>query len=162
MVTALKLRAEDSVDLAVLASYLQDAVVQVRDIAWQPQHHRFAIILNRYVWEQDNVTDTDANQDLSMNTCQRIRTGLHFNGILKVSSHDLPRHDKSHILELLTISGEKAENDQYTVTLIFAGGGAIRLHAECIEALMSDIGDPWPAKCLPHHKILDEIPAKDV
>jgi hypothetical protein len=37
------------------------------------------------------------------------------------------------------------------VTLAFAGGGAVRLNVECIEAELRDLGPAWEAKGKPQH-----------
>ena len=37
------------------------------------------------------------------------------------------------------------------MTLHFADGGAIRLHVECIEAELKDLGPVWQAKSKPQH-----------
>jgi hypothetical protein len=36
--------------------------------------------------------------------------------------------------------------------LSFSGGGAIRLDVECIDAHLSDLTEPWPAKAKPKHE----------
>jgi hypothetical protein len=38
-----------------------------------------------------------------------------------------------------------------TVTLLFAGGGALRLEVECLEAELADLGPVWAAACCPAH-----------
>jgi len=47
----LKLIALDEEDLAVVSSHLQDAVVRVGDMVYQPSKKRFAAVLNRFDWE---------------------------------------------------------------------------------------------------------------
>jgi hypothetical protein len=44
-----------------------------------------------------------------------------------------------------------AEDPQGYLTLVFAGGGAVRLHVECIEAEMKDLGPAWQARAVPRH-----------
>src|SRR2546423_5042203 len=48
---ALKLRAEDAEDLAVIWACLQDAVVAVRDLAYAPEERSFLFVANRFRWE---------------------------------------------------------------------------------------------------------------
>src|ERR1700739_345831 len=50
--TALKLRAEDADDLAVISACLQDALVAVRDLAFVPQDQTFVLVANRFSWER--------------------------------------------------------------------------------------------------------------
>ena len=46
----LKLVAFDAQDLAILSLHLQDAVLQVADMAYLPRERRFAAIVNRFDW----------------------------------------------------------------------------------------------------------------
>ena len=48
---ALKLRAEDAEDLAVISACLQDALVAVRDLAYAPEDRSFLFVANRFRWE---------------------------------------------------------------------------------------------------------------
>ncbi len=69
--------------------------------------------------------------------------------------------NKSAVLALLAISFEPAEapeGPEGHVTLHFADGAAIRLHVECIEAELKDLGPVWQAKSKPRHP--DEDPVK--
>ena len=52
--SALKLRAEDGEDIAVLSAVLQDALVAVGEMAWLPDEHRFVLVANRFRWEPDD------------------------------------------------------------------------------------------------------------
>ena len=37
------------------------------------------------------------------------------------------------------------------VTLMFSGGGELRLDVECLEAELADVGPSWPATARPIH-----------
>tara|TARA_B100001939_G_scaffold315415_2_gene300582 strand:- start:34582 stop:35076 length:495 start_codon:yes stop_codon:yes gene_type:complete len=156
MFKPLKLKAEDKEDLLILSAYLQDAVTVIEDIAYQPQARRFVIMLNRYIWENTcEKTGQPIRKDEE--ACARIRTALHFEDVLRVSTQNMPQKLKSHILELLAIEATAGDQGNCFIDLIFAGDEVIRLEAELINARMQDIGDPWPAKCHPKHKILEEL-----
>src|ERR1051325_4571288 len=47
----LRLRAEDAEDLAVISACLQDALVAVRDLAYDPGAAMFVLVANRFRWE---------------------------------------------------------------------------------------------------------------
>ena len=49
-VDELKLVALDRDDIAVVSTHVQDALVRVGDILWQPHEHRFVMALNRFDW----------------------------------------------------------------------------------------------------------------
>ena len=52
---------------------------------------------------------------------------------------------------LLAVTFEPAEEPSGTLTLQFAGGGAIRLQVECIEAELRDLGAAWATRSKPQH-----------
>ena len=54
--TRLRLAAADTEDLQVLSARLQDAVLKLRDMSWQPKKRRFAVVVNRLQWEEGGKT----------------------------------------------------------------------------------------------------------
>ena len=151
MTSPLRLRAVDTIDLSVIAAHLQDAVAQVGDMAYQPRERRFAIMFNRFMWEdvQDAVgggAKPDANAPY-----RRIRSVLHFDGVLKVKSQGLRLDRNEAVAEILTLAFEPAGEVAGAITMTFAGGGAIKLDAECLDAWLSDVSEPWATPNLPHH-----------
>jgi hypothetical protein len=58
---------------------------------------------------------------------------------------------KGTVLELLAMTFEPAEEPSGVLTLLFAGGGAIRLEVECIEAELRDLGAAWRTRLKPEH-----------
>ncbi len=145
----LALQANDEEDLAVISAHLQDAVGVVGDMAYLPAKRRFAMMANRFVWERA------AKPGLFQRTIpQRIRSGLHFEGVEKVQVQNLPQQDKDAAFALLAIRFEGAgaeEDPSGTIELDFAGGGTLRLKVECIEAYLTDMGEPWPVRSRPRH-----------
>jgi len=152
----LKLKANDEEDLTIISAYLQDAVAVVGDMVYQAKSRRFVIMLNRYVWE-NTCPDTGEPIPGESMSCSRIRSGLHFESILKVSSQRLPRNLKTHVMELLAIETFETVDGNVIIDLIFAGDELIRLEAEILDGAMQDIGEPWPAQCHPKHKILEAL-----
>jgi len=148
----LKLRAQDTDDLTVISAYLQDAVAVVADFSHSPKERFFAMMFNRYVWEETVTAKNNAERK-----CRRIRTGCHFENVIKVTSQNIPQNDKKHVLELLAFEAEPLENENIAIDLIFAADEVIRLEVELIEAQMQDIGDPYPAACHPKHQILENL-----
>ncbi|MDG1995962.1 MAG: DUF2948 family protein [Emcibacteraceae bacterium] len=149
----LKLKAQDQEDLTIISAYLQDAVTVVGDFSYSHKTRIFALMINRYKWEDHQVSaDGEDNK-----CCHRIRTGVHFENIISVSAQNIPQKDKKHVLELLAIELEELEDSNIAIDLIFAGDGVIRLKAELIEASMQDVGEAYKAKCHPKHEILDSL-----
>ncbi|MCC3861169.1 DUF2948 family protein [Pseudemcibacter aquimaris] len=152
MEKGLKLKAQDHEDLTIISAYLQDAVTVVGDFSFSPRERLFALMINRYQWEEHGIGSKDQKHN-----CHRIRTGCHFENVLKVSAQNIPQGDKSHVLELLAIEAGELENGNIAIDLIFAADAVIRLETELIEASMQDIGEPYKAKCHPKHGILEGL-----
>ncbi len=150
----LKLIALDAEDLAVLSAHLQDAVIRIGDIAYLPRERRFAAVGNRFDW-----SDALAGLNGRREEFTRRRAALRFERVLgaKLQGIDLARKDA--VLSLLAISFEPGETPQGRITLHFAGGGAIRLEVECVEAEMKDLGPVWRVASMPSHPDDDPAPA---
>jgi len=137
----LRLLARSEDDLKVVSSVLQDAALKVGDIAWLPDQHRFAVVLNRYRWERGDERGRG----------ERIRTGLHFDHVLATQSRYVPRETPDHVMELLAIESETRADGDIDILLKFAGYATIRLHAECVDAQLRDLTGPWKARRKPEH-----------
>jgi len=141
MNAGLTLGAEDAADLEVISARLQDSVAQVRDLVYLPKRRRFAALFNRFQWEA-------GRGDL------RVKSRLHFDGVLAVKSQNLKHGAPEAVVALLAIKfTPKATDDPAgTVELIFSGGGTLKLDVECIDAGLSDVGGVWAARGRPAHE----------
>ncbi len=140
--STMKLVAQNTDDLTVISALLQDMVVRIGDIAWLPDDQRFACVGNRYRWEKKRLFRRPKGE--------RIRTGFHFSGVASAQLIGIDLNDKESFLELLNI--EAVENSAgFFVILNFAGGSAIKLSVETIDAVASDLSDSWEAIARPHH-----------
>ncbi|OAI43367.1 hypothetical protein AYO42_01870 [Rhizomicrobium sp. SCGC AG-212-E05] len=139
----LKLAAADAEDLEILSARLQDAVAQLKNITWLPKKRRFAAVVNRLQWEAGGKT--------------RVRAGLHFDGVLKVQSHKVKLGAADAVVSLLALRFEAngGEDPGGIIEITLAGGGAIRLTVECIDAELADMTDPWAAIGRPDHEAGD-------
>ncbi len=137
----LKLVALDQEDLAVVSAHLQDAVVKIADIAWLPREKRFALVCNRFDWE-----------GAATGHRRRRRTGLHFERVLRVRQTRVRAGAEDAVLNLLAVTFEATDEPSGAVTLVFSGGGAIRLDVECLECQMSDLGPVWETAAAPTHE----------
>ena len=141
----LKLLALDEEDLSIIAAHLQDAVLRVGDMAYLKAERRFALVVNRFDWSDAALSTKKKEPFVRRQTGVRIE---HVGGA-KVSGIDLTAKDQ--VLSLLTLIFEPKEAPQGTVTLTFAGGGAVRLEVECLEAAISDLGAAWATRRKPEH-----------
>jgi len=138
----LTLAAEDAEDLEVISARLQDAVAPLKELVWLPKKRRFAALFNRFVWE-----------DRRRNTNLRVRSLLHFDDVLSVQAKRIKMGAPDAVVSLLAIEFAPTGGGDPggTVTLVFSGGGAIRLEVECIDAGLSDVGGEWAARSRPAH-----------
>ena len=136
----LKLIAFDPDDLAVLSANLQDAVLKVGDIAYLPRERRFAAVGNRFDW-----ADAIKGESARRREYTRRRAAIRFERVLGAQVQGIDLAKKDTVVSLLAVSFEPSEPPAGSVTLHFADGGAIRLHVECIEAELKDLGPVWRA-----------------
>jgi hypothetical protein len=141
----LKLLALDAENLAILSAHLQDAVAQVRDLVFLPRENRFVALLNRFDWAAAEGLEGNRR------SLERRRCALRFDRVLDAKLQGINLKSKRDILALLAVRFEADDPPGGYVTLIFAGGGAIRLKVECIEAELRDLGAAWKARRRPAH-----------
>lgn len=152
--TDLKLIALDAEDLSVVSAHLQDAVLRVADIAYLKREKRFAAILNRFDW---SVAAVEGSKRKPQEV--RRRSGLRFERVLAAQTTGFDLKAKDAVLNLLAIGFEPTEEPEGHVLMLFSGGAAIRLHVECIESELKDLGAAWRALAKPKHPD-DEPPTK--
>ena len=144
---SLRLRAEDTDDLAVIASLVQDAVFPANEMTWEKGQRRFAILLNRFRWEDRAKAETRKR------AYERVQSVLVINDVAKVQSQGVDRGDKDLIMSLLSISFEAAKDGTGRITLTLAGDGVIALDVECLDVALKDVTRPYiaPSKSAPNH-----------
>ncbi len=160
----LRLKAEDAEDLAVIAAFLQDAVVLVSDMGHMPQEGQFVFVANRFKWEEtedgpDGAPDGEGGEDDpdlpdSDDAYERILCGVAFEDVVSVRYRGFDRRKRGSFLELLTIAvGEDPGKGGSTIIeLDFADGATVRLEADRLYCLVEDFGDPWPTRRKPRHR----------
>lgn len=138
--TDLKLLALDAEDLDVISATTQDAIVRVADMGFAKTDQRFALLMNRFAWE-----------DGSARSGVRKRTALHFDRVTAVRTAGFDPSSAEGSLELLTIRFTETDSPSGHVDLTFAGGGTVRLEVEVLEARLQDLGAAWAARVKPEH-----------
>jgi Protein of unknown function (DUF2948) len=139
----LKLIALDEEDLAIVSSHLQDAVVRVGDMIYQPSKKRFAAVLNRFDWE--------AAQESNRKDYKRRRAALRFDRVFGAKLKNVRPSAEERVLSLLAVRFEPDEAPAGKVTLTFSGDASIQLAVECIEAELRDLGPAWSTRSKPEH-----------
>jgi len=134
----LRLLAEDAEDLGVISAMLQDAVTRLGDIRYEPKSRRLTLALNRLQREAGGAT-------------RRVRPGLQFGDVAAVRSRRLRRDAPEAVVALLALRFDANEAPAGKVTLLFAGDADLELEVDCIDVVLADVSDAWPARGAPDH-----------
>jgi hypothetical protein len=129
MTKSLRLIAHDEEDLTILSAYLQGAQLCASEMAYLPKQRRFALVLDRVCWEEDE----DAGEK-----GVRTRTGLHFDGVLNAQTQNIDQNGKK-LLHLLALGFERGTDGAGAIEFVLAEDGRIRLNVECIDATICDL-----------------------
>jgi len=143
----LHLVAQDAEDLKVIATLVQDAVLPVTELAFDPRRRRFALLLNRFRWE-DRLEAERAGR-----AYERVRSVLVVEDVRKVQTMGFDRADKDLVLSLLSMNFAAGEDGTGRLTLTLAGDGAIALDVEALDLRLEDVTRPYraPSGKLPKH-----------
>ncbi|MBI1218967.1 MAG: DUF2948 family protein [Rhodobacteraceae bacterium] len=143
----LYLAALEPDDLTVIAALVQDAVFPVTEMRWQPKLRRFALLLNRFRWE-----DRDA-ADRAGRAYERVRALLVVGEVTRVTTQGIDRADRDMVLSLLDLSFAPGPDGTGRVLLTLAGDGAVALEVEALDVTLKDVTRPYaaPAHRAPEH-----------
>lgn len=139
MTDKLKLRAESEEDLKIISSALQDAITRIGDIHYDVSARALTLRLSRFRHE-------------AKDTAQRILSGLRVDSVLGLRTRGINRDDPDAMAVLLSLTftpGETAPEGE--LHLVFAGGGELLAHIECIDLILADVSDPRDTDKLPLH-----------
>lgn len=129
-----RLIARDGGDLEVIAALCQDAVLLGSDMAWDRRARRLDLLLNRFRWERGGEPE-------------RVRAVLSVTGAMRVATGGIDR-DEGTVLSLLAVGFEGPagpDDPSGTLTMTFAGEGALRVEVEALEVHLRDVTRPYAA-----------------
>ena len=142
----LKLIARTDGDVKVISAYLQDSIVDTKNIAHLKKNKIFLMQLNRFMWEDVEKGVFRKNK--------RIRTMLKFDNVIEVNSRNIREKNNDEFLDFLAIESQQMPDKNYEMKLIFSGNSILRVVTEVIEVTLDDQGAPWDTKNKPKHKTL--------
>ncbi len=158
----LRLLAKDDEDLALIAACLQDALVPLSEMRYEPGEGRFYMIVNRFLWERamgprmseagadgkiaGDATFGDSGEPLGDG---RRNAGMRVDHVVAVRIRGIDRDQTGKFLSLLTV-----QRDGTQLNLIFAGGGVVQLEIGELALLLHDLGAAWPTQWRPDHGAL--------
>lgn len=143
----LRLKALDADDLGILSGLVQDAVFPGTEIKWDRAARRFAVLLNRFRWE-----DVDSAKARKRDY-ERVQSVLMVEDAMRVQSQGVDPRDGDVVLSLLSVTFEAGQDGGGFVELTLAGDGAIRVEVEALEVVLKDVTRPYvaPSKAMPDH-----------
>jgi hypothetical protein len=145
----LRLIAQDPDDIPVLSALLQDAVVPLAEMRRDARARRFAILLNRFRWEDRTAAET------AKRAYERVRSLLVIEGVLGVRTNGIDRRDADLVLSILSLEFVAGAEGAGVLTLTLAGDGAIALDVETLDLRLEDVTRPYiaPSRHMPDHGV---------
>jgi hypothetical protein len=143
----LNLIARDAEDLAVLSALAQDAVFPITEMKWDRRARRFALLLNRFRWEDR------AAAEATRRPYERAQALLAVEDVAAVRTQGIDRGDRGTVLSLLSLAFAPGADGTGVLTLVLAGDGAIALEVEALEVALRDVTRPYaaPSRKAPGH-----------
>ena len=138
----LNLVARDADDLAVISALVQDAVLTAADVRWDKSKRRFAVLINRFRWEDGTAVAPE-----------RVRSLLVLEDVTVAQGQGVDRKDPDLVLSLLSLGFVPAEDGTGAVTLTFAGDGVLAIGVEALDVSLKDVTRPYlaPSRLTPKH-----------
>lgn len=143
----LRLKAMDGEDLTVLSSLAQDAVFPASEMKWDRKARRFALLINRFRWE-------DApNAKIGKRQVERVQAVLSIEDVMAVQTQGVSSGDADTIHALLSVTFEAGDDGTGRVILTLSGDGAIAIDVEALEIMLRDVTRPYiaPSRKVPQH-----------
>lgn len=135
----LRLMAVDKEDLQVVSALTQDSVFPASEMTWSAADRRFAILLNRFRWE-DAEGATSRKRDV-----ERVQAVIVVEDVLGVRSQGIEKGDADTILSLLSVEHVVEDSGVERVVFTLAGDGAIECEVEALEVVLKDVTRPYIA-----------------
>lgn len=145
----LRLKALDGEDLTVIAALVQDAVFPASEMRWDKKARRFALLLNRFRWED---ADRAAKRKRDY---ERVQSVLVIEDVMAVKSQGVDPRDTQMIYSLLSMAFVAGEDGTGRIELTLAGDGAVAVDVEALEIVLRDVTRPYvaPSKKAPTHDL---------
>ncbi|WP_439142470.1 DUF2948 family protein [Pseudooctadecabacter sp.] len=143
----LRLKALDADDLGILSGLVQDAVFPAAEVKWDRKGRRFAVLLNRFRWEDAPKAEARRRD------YERVQSVLMIEDVIRVQTQGVDPKDAEMVLSVLTVVFHAADDGAGFVELTLAGDGAIRVEVEALEVLLKDVTRPYvaPSRAKPDH-----------
>jgi len=143
----LNLGALDAEDLQILSTLAQDAVFPVSEMSWRTAERRFALLINRFRWEDVPAAKTRGR------AVERVQALMVVDNVLAVATQGIDRTDEDMILSVLSVQFVAGDDGAGEVLITLAGDDAVRLSVESLEVTLKDVTRPYaaPSRHVPDH-----------
>lgn len=135
----IRLLARTAEDVTLIAALTQDAVFLITEMTWARPRRRFALLLNRFRWE-DRETALREKRPF-----ERVQSLLTVETVTAVRTQGIDRGQKDMVLSLLDLRYDGPPDGPGQLTLILAGDGAIELTVEVPDVALRDTTRPYRA-----------------
>ena len=132
----MNLNAIDTDELKIIATILQDGLVEVSEVKYLPSIRSFIIMITRFMWEEKIINKEN----------KRVKAVLVFEDVLSVFSKNIDQMNKSNTLELITFNYFPTKTKNIEIQLLFKNDAIIKLETEIIKCKLQDQGKPWSVK----------------
>ncbi len=132
----MNLNAIDTDELKIIATILQDGLVEVSEVKYLPSIRSFIIMITRFMWEEKIINKEN----------KRVKAVLVFEDVLSVFSKNIDQMNKSNTLELMTFNYFPTKTKNIEIQLLFKNDAIIKLETEIIKCNLQDHGKPWSVK----------------
>ncbi|PUB15389.1 DUF2948 family protein [Yoonia sediminilitoris] len=135
----LRLKALDAEDLTVIAALVQDAVFPAAEMRWDQKARRFALLLNRFRWEDAPKAATRKRP------FERVQAVLAIEDVVGVKSQGVDKSDPDMVFSLLSIAFAPDQDGAGRLELTLAGDGVVAVEVEALEVILQDVTRPYVA-----------------
>ena len=129
----MQLNAIDTDDLKIIATILQDGLIEVNEVKYLPSIRSFVLMITRFMWEEKIVNKVN----------KRTKAVLLFEDVLSVYSKNIDQSDKEKTIELVTFNFYPNESKNMEIELLFKNDAIIKLETEIIKCKLEDQGKSW-------------------
>ena len=129
----MQLNAIDTDELKIIATILQDGLIEVNDVKYLPSIRSFMLMITRFMWEEKIVNKVN----------KRTKAVLVFEDVLSAFSKNIDQNDKTKTIELVTFNFYPNKLRNFEIELLFKNDATIKLETEIIKCKLEDQGDPW-------------------
>ncbi len=141
-----RLMARDAQDLSIISALMQDAIGKTSEIGWFPSKRLFALVVNRFCWEDASTAQAEGSD------YERVRAGLHIEDVSAAKFRGFDVEKGQEVFEILSVTFTPGEDGTGHVIVDCAGGAGFDLEVEVLDVRMADMDTIWKTRHLPKHE----------